>query len=420
MLRAFRDKFGPGLLFASTAVGLSHLVQSTRAGANYGMTLWWLLVFVSIIKYPAFRYGSMYAAATGKTLIASYERQGKLAVVVYGFALSIDALVGVPAMALVTAGLCKHIFSLTLGDRNMIFLLLIGAAAILISGKYRVFENLAKVLVVAFSVFTIIAASLALSRLDFASTTIAAPIAYDRAGILFMIAVAGVMPSSVTSSVMQSVWMCAKAETLGRLMTPREAAFDINFAYVVTIFLALCFLLMGTMLMFNQGIAVASGATGFGAQLVAMFTEVFGTWAHIIISIAALAVILSSMFALLDGCPRTGTRIVTSLRGRTESVTPNDLNRLYILLLIIQVIGGMLMVVLFMKSFRTFIDFATSVVFVSSPLIAWLNHRAMHSPEVPPEQRPSTVLRIWSILGIVLLGLFGLAYVWFSILAPAG
>ena len=178
---AFRDKFGPGLLFASTAVGLSHLVQSTRAGANYGMTLWWLLVFVSIIKYPAFRYGSMYAAATGKTLIASYERQGKLAVVVYGFALSIDALVGVPAMALVTAGLCKHIFSLTLGDRNMIFLLLIGAAAILISGKYRVFENLAKVLVVAFSVFTIIAASLALSRLDFASTTIAAPIAYDRA-----------------------------------------------------------------------------------------------------------------------------------------------------------------------------------------------------------------------------------------------
>ncbi len=418
MLRAFREKLGPGLLFAATAVGLSHLVQSTRAGADYGMTLWWLLIFVSLIKYPAFRYGSMYAAATGETLIASYERQGKFAVIAYACALTIDAFIGVPAMALVTAGLCKYIFSISLGDQSMIFLLMIGAGTILLSGKYRLFEDLSKVLVVAFSLFTVAAAGLALSRLDFGSTTISAPIAYDKAGILFMIAVAGVMPSSVTSSVMQSVWMCAKSETLGRLMTPKEAAFDINFAYVVTIFLALCFLLMGTVLMFNQGIAVASGATGFGAQLVAMFTEVFGTWAQVIISVAALSVILSSMFSLLDGCPRTGTRIVTSLRGRAADVTAGELNRIYTVLLVIQVIGGMCMVVFFLKSFKAFIDLATSAVFISAPLIAWLNHRAMQAPEVPIEQRPGKVLRIWSILGIVLLAVFALAYIWFGILSP--
>jgi len=27
---------GPGILFASTAIGVSHLVQSTRAGAEFG------------------------------------------------------------------------------------------------------------------------------------------------------------------------------------------------------------------------------------------------------------------------------------------------------------------------------------------------------------------------------------------------
>ena len=29
-------KLGPGLLFAGTAVGVSHLVQSTKAGAEFG------------------------------------------------------------------------------------------------------------------------------------------------------------------------------------------------------------------------------------------------------------------------------------------------------------------------------------------------------------------------------------------------
>ena len=28
--------FGPGIMFASTAIGVSHLVQSTRAGAEFG------------------------------------------------------------------------------------------------------------------------------------------------------------------------------------------------------------------------------------------------------------------------------------------------------------------------------------------------------------------------------------------------
>jgi len=35
---SFREKFGPGFMFA-LAVGISHLVQSTHAGADYGLPL---------------------------------------------------------------------------------------------------------------------------------------------------------------------------------------------------------------------------------------------------------------------------------------------------------------------------------------------------------------------------------------------
>ena len=47
-------KLGPGLLFAGAAIGVSHLVQSTRAGADFGFGLLWALVISIILKYPFF------------------------------------------------------------------------------------------------------------------------------------------------------------------------------------------------------------------------------------------------------------------------------------------------------------------------------------------------------------------------------
>ncbi len=37
---------GPGLLFASTAIGVSHLIQSTRAGADFGLMIIGFVVLV--------------------------------------------------------------------------------------------------------------------------------------------------------------------------------------------------------------------------------------------------------------------------------------------------------------------------------------------------------------------------------------
>ena len=64
----FLKKIGPGLLFAGSAIGVSHLVQSTKAGANFGFGLLWVLFFINLIKYPFFQFGPRYAAATGQNL----------------------------------------------------------------------------------------------------------------------------------------------------------------------------------------------------------------------------------------------------------------------------------------------------------------------------------------------------------------
>ena len=50
----FFKTLGPGILFATTAIGVSHLVQSTRAGAEYGFTLIGFVLMANIFKYPFF------------------------------------------------------------------------------------------------------------------------------------------------------------------------------------------------------------------------------------------------------------------------------------------------------------------------------------------------------------------------------
>ncbi|MDY6888970.1 MAG: divalent metal cation transporter, partial [Pseudomonadota bacterium] len=43
---------GPGILMATAAIGGSHLVASTQAGALFGWQLFWLILVVNVLKYP--------------------------------------------------------------------------------------------------------------------------------------------------------------------------------------------------------------------------------------------------------------------------------------------------------------------------------------------------------------------------------
>ena len=74
---------GPGLIFASMAIGVSHLVQSTRAGANYGFALLWIIIAANVFKYPFFEFAGRYANATGESLIDGYNRLGKVPLWIY-------------------------------------------------------------------------------------------------------------------------------------------------------------------------------------------------------------------------------------------------------------------------------------------------------------------------------------------------
>jgi Mn2+/Fe2+ NRAMP family transporter len=65
--------FGPGLLLAATGIGVGDMVSSTIAGAEYGLTLVWALVFGVIIKFAITEGAARWQLATGVTLIEGWR-----------------------------------------------------------------------------------------------------------------------------------------------------------------------------------------------------------------------------------------------------------------------------------------------------------------------------------------------------------
>ena len=420
-------KLGPGIIFAATAIGISHLVQATRAGADFGLAMAGFILLACAIKYPAFRFGSEYAAATGQSLVDNYFRQGRWALLVLGLDLTISMFVGTAALALVSAGLVGSALSLSLDPKLVVMVLLALCAAVLIAGKYHLFERVSKSFVALLLVLIVVATLLVLPGVKWHEASLMLPGEFDRATLLFVVALSGVMPSAMIVSVFQSLWVCAKSRDMGAPFSPADARFDFNLGYVITTLLAFGFLILGTVLMYQPGLAVADSPNGFAGQLISLFTTSIGGFAYPIISLVVVVVMVSSLLAVVDACPRVIGALISYRKqagaeqaGRTAPLRFGELmgqeNRYYALLVIIQCSGALMLLMLFASSFRAFVDFATSIAFVTAPLIAFLNHRAMFSVALPPPHRPGKMMETWSWLGILSMGLFGVSYICFGIL----
>ena len=139
------SKLGPGLLFAGAAIGVSHLVQSTRAGADFGWGLIWALLLVNIFKYPFFQYGPRYAMATGESLLDGYYKVGKIFLIIY-FVLNLATMFTIQtAVTIVTAGLASSLFGIT--DNMVVWSLIItiGCYLILLYSKLDLKDYLANI-----------------------------------------------------------------------------------------------------------------------------------------------------------------------------------------------------------------------------------------------------------------------------------
>lgn len=408
--RSLMSRLGPGLLWAGTAVGVSHLVQSTRAGAGYGLMLAWVVIVAHLTKYPAYEAGSRYVAATGRSLLEGYRRQGRWAVWLF-IAVTVATMAIVEAaVTIVTAGMAGALISDQVGTVAWSAGLLGLCAAILLGGRFSLLDRLMKAMMLVLSVSTLAAVAVLLPSVDWGALSPRPGLPpLEPEHVAFLVAFVGWMPAPFDTAVWHSMWTVEGAREHGGRVSLAEARLDFHVGYGGTAVLALGFVFLGAAVLHGSGHTVPAAAPAFAALLVDLYTEALGPWARPVILVAAFATMLSTTLAVSDGFPRALSGAVAALSGPEDApVAPT--RRAYGVCLGLLMAGGLGIIWFFAANLKALVDFATTVSFVVAPVLAVLNLRAVTGPEVPEDHRPQGLLW-WAHLGcIVLLTVFSLAY----------
>lgn len=394
-------KLGPGLLFAGAAIGVSHLVQSTRAGAEFGLGLLWALLLVNLFKYPFFQYGPRYASATGESLLDGYKKLGKGVLIAY-FLLSLATMFTIQtAVTIVTAGLASSLFGDFVSIEVWTIIILIICLSLLIIGKYKLLDSLMKIIIVVLTISTLVAVSAALLN----NTQ---PISFKQIlpdnsfEIAFLIAFMGWMPAPLDISVFHSLWTIEKRKDDSEFKT-KSAIFDFNVGYLCTIVLGIGFVFLGYLVMFNSGETFSSKAGVFSNQLLEMYTISLGNWAYIIIGIAAFTTMFSTTLTILDASPR-------AMHKTTQLLFNNNFKKGYLFWILILVIGTIIIFFAFASEMGLLVKIATILSFLTAPFFAIINYKLISSKHTPKAWRPTLKLHILSWSGIVFLIGFSVWY----------
>ena len=408
---SFSKTAGPGILFACTAIGVSHLVQSTRAGADYGLLILGFVVVVTLLKYPFFEYGSRYANSTQTSIIDGYKKLGTPALWLY-FLITIASMFFVTgAVGFVTAGFFENLFGLDfLGEWTIIILFAV-CVGILAIGKYHVLDSLIKVIAIVLLVSTVSAFLLTLYNGPIEPVTNFEPkYLWDVSGIFFLLALMGWMPTAVDLSSWNSLWTLERMKQTDYKPKLRETLFEFRLAYLITGILAIMFVTLGAFIFYGSGEELPNNNALFANEVVSLYTKTIGDWSYIIIAASAFTVMFGTIIAVLDGYSRSLQRTIELIFTRNEEKIRTKFRILYVIFLIMISIGSLTVIFQFGNNLKELVDFATVLSFVIAPIIAVFNFKLVTGKFLHKESQPSTILKILSFAGIIFLSGFAIFF----------
>lgn len=399
---------GPGLLFASMAIGTSHLVLSTKAGAQYGWLMVIPIIVANVLKYPFFEFGVRYTSVTNKTLIEGYLNRGKGYLWFYAIITLVTTFTILAALYTVTAGLFINLFKIGDISIGMVALgLFVFISGLLIIGKYKFLEISLKFVVSILFLALIVTTALVVfqGQVEPVANFKPTPI-FNEVGILFLIGLMGWMPTTVEASSWVSLWSIEKWKSQEK-PSLRESLQEFNIGYILTGVLALFFMTIGWFTLYGTNTVLSGNAVNFADQVVQLFTTHIGAWAYLFIAISAFATMFSTCMTAHDAVTRVSLDIIGLLRPNKIAIHSKVNFAIGVILL---AVVNFIVIVAFGANMGNLVALATFVSFVVAPIIGYMNLKNVMSNDIPAEHRPNKNLRLLTYLGIVVLSCFSLYY----------
>jgi Mn2+/Fe2+ NRAMP family transporter len=391
------------------AIGTSHLVLSTKAGAQYGWLMVIPIILANVLKYPFFEFGVRYTNVTNKTLIEGYLNRGKGYLWFYAFITLISTFTILATLYVVTSGLFINLFRIHDASVSLVALGLFAfISALLIVGKYKFLETSLKFVVSILFIALIVTTALVVFKGNVATSENFVPMPiFNEVGILFLIGLVGWMPTAVEASSWISLWTIEKFKITNTKLSLREALQEFNVGYLLTGLLAIFFMIIGWMTLYGTNTVISGNAVAFSDQLIQMFTTHMGEWTYAFIATAAFATMFSTCMTAHDALARVSLDIIGLLSPKSKT---NKLQ--FSVAIILLAIVNFLVITVFGANMGKLVALATFVSFVLAPIIGYMNLKNVISEDVPVSAQPGKGLRILTYLGILFLSFFAIYYCW--------
>ncbi len=397
--RSRLDAIGPGILMASAAVGGSHIVASTQAGAIYGWQLASIIILVNLFKYPFFRFGAQYTLETGKSLLEGYQEKSPLYLWAF-FLLNLFAtVVNIAGVALITAAILS--FMIPGVSMNVLAAVVLGVTLlVLVGGKYSALDGASKLIMIALTASTVTAVAIAAFNggAQHAPDFIA-PSPWNMASLAFIIALMGWMPAPIEFSAINSLWVAVKRKL--DHVSYKDGLFDFNVGFIGSAVLAVVFLSLGALVQFGTGEEVKMAGPAYIAQLIDMYARTIGEWSRWLVAFIAFACMFGTTLTAVDGYSRANTEAFRLLK-KEDGYSLRALN----VWILCGCIAGMIVILFFKGSLAPMLKFAMITAFLTTPVFAWLNLALARGGR----HKIHGALMLFSWLGLLYLGGFAVLF----------
>ena len=392
--------FGPGILMATAAIGGSHLISSTQAGAIYGWQLAIMIVLANVFKYPFFRFATDYVYDTGESLIAGYAKRSKVYLWVYFILSILSAVISTGAVSLIAAVILGFMLPASLELSTMVLSMLIVAVSwfFLIAGHYKLLDGVTKWIMIALTAATVAAVMIAAGKPTVMAADFIAVSPWNLATLGFIVALMGWMPAPLEFAAITSMWTSAKVKA--DHTTHKQGLLDFNVGYAVSAILALFFLSLGVFVQYGSGQEIELVGGAYINQLINMYTATIGEWSRLLVAFVAFMCMFGTTITCADGYGRANAECWRLLKGESE------INKKQIAFWTTYAIGGGLVIITFFTGqLGAMLKFAMISAFVSAPIFGWLNYSL-----VKKHKKLSAGMNALSIAGLIFLAGFALLF----------
>ncbi len=188
------------------------------------------------------------------------------------------------------------------------------------------------------------------------------------------------MPAPIEISCLTWLWL--KKQRQQTTVTVKSALFDFNVGYMITALLAIVFLALGSLVLHGHVQTLEDSGMAFSHQLVSMYASTIEEWSRMLIAIIAFFCIFGSAITVIDGYARALAEAKALLKNNENALKeteqpPHNGWMVFICVL------AMAVILFFVSSLMTLLNFAMIMAFMTTPIFALLNYQLMNRSDLP-------------------------------------